>query len=135
MRGYPASIVIGVIVLAAVVGPMVLPWRYDMIDWQAIHAAPMLRGHIVGTDAVGRDLLARTLVGARVTLAVAVAAATVAMMPTATIPHPDTAVKDPAASMVSRMKARLSIARTCSAGGSGSGARWSGVTEAMVRKS
>jgi oligopeptide transport system permease protein len=40
----------------------------------------MVRGHLVGTDAVGRDLLARTLVGARVTLAVAVAAAAVAMV-------------------------------------------------------
>jgi oligopeptide transport system permease protein len=59
---------------------MALAWRYDAIDWQAIHAAPMVRGHLVGTDAVGRDLLARTLVGARVTLAVAVAAAAVAMV-------------------------------------------------------
>jgi oligopeptide transport system permease protein len=80
MRSYPAIIVIGVIVLAAAFGPMALSWRYDMIDWQAIHAAPMVRGHFVGTDAVGRDLLARTLVGTRVTLAVAIAAATVAMI-------------------------------------------------------
>jgi oligopeptide transport system permease protein len=80
MRGYPAIFVIVVIVLAAAFGPMLLPWRYDAIDWQAIHAAPMVRGHFVGTDAVGRDLLARTLVGARVTLAVAIAAATVAMI-------------------------------------------------------
>jgi len=80
MRGYPAIIVITVIVLAAALGPMALAWRYDAIDWQAIHAAPMVRGHLVGTDAVGRDLLARTLVGARVTLAVAVAAAAVAMV-------------------------------------------------------
>jgi hypothetical protein len=41
----------------------------------------------------------------------AIIAATVAMMPTATIPHPETAVNAPAASIVSRMKARLSIAR------------------------
>ena len=80
MRGYPAIIVIVVIVLAAAAGPALLAWRYDAIDWQAVHAAPMVRGHLVGTDAVGRDLLARTLVGARVTLAVAVAAAAVAMV-------------------------------------------------------
>jgi oligopeptide transport system permease protein len=80
MRGYPAIIVILVIVLAAAFGPMFLAWRYDAIDWQAIHTAPLVRGHLVGTDAVGRDLLARTLVGARVTLAVAIAAATVAMI-------------------------------------------------------
>jgi oligopeptide transport system permease protein len=80
MRGYPAIVVIVAIVLAAAFGPMLLSWRYDAIDWQAIHAAPMVRGHFVGTDAVGRDLLARTLVGTRVTLAVAIAAATVAMI-------------------------------------------------------
>jgi oligopeptide transport system permease protein len=75
-----AIFVIVAIVLAALIGPMFLTWRYDAIDWQAIHAAPMVRGHLVGTDAVGRDLLARTLIGARVTLAVAVAAASVAMV-------------------------------------------------------
>ena len=80
MRGHAAILVILVIVLAAVVGPAFLTWRYDAIDWQAIHAAPLVRGHLVGTDAVGRDLLARSLVGTRVTLAVAIAAATVAMI-------------------------------------------------------
>ncbi len=80
MRGYPAIIVILLIVLAAAFGPMLLAWRYDAIDWQAIHAAPKVRDHLVGTDAVGRDLLARTLVGTRVTLAVAIAAAAVAMV-------------------------------------------------------
>ena len=63
--------------------------------------------------------------------AAAMAAATVAIIPTATIPHPDTAVKDPAASIVSRMNARLSIARTCRAGGSGAGGLCKGVTDAM----
>jgi hypothetical protein len=63
----------------------------------------------------------------------AITAAIVAMMPTATIAHPDTAVNEPAASMVSRMKARLSIARAWSAGGSEAGARCRGVTEAMIR--
>src|SRR5205809_4991304 len=56
----------------------------------------------------------------------------VAIIPTATMPHPDTAVNDPAASIVSRMNARLSIARTCSAGGSGAGARCRGVTDAIL---
>src|SRR5258705_12479784 len=56
------------------------------------------------------------------------------MIPTATIPQPETAVNEPAASIVSRMKARLSIARTCSAGGSGAGARCKGVTDAMGAK-
>jgi oligopeptide transport system permease protein len=73
-------IVIVAILLAAAIGPLLLGWRYDVIDWQAVHAPPLVRGHLVGTDAVGRDLLARTLVGTRVTLAVAIAAASVAMV-------------------------------------------------------
>src|SRR5690242_7002049 len=51
------------------------------------------------------------------------------------MPHPETAVNAPAASIVSRMKARLSIARTCSAGGSVGGVWWSGVTDAMTIRS
>ena len=54
------------------------------------------------------------------------------MTPTATIPHPDTAVNEPAFSIVSRMKARLSIARACSAGGSGVGGACKGRTDAML---
>src|SRR5437868_14720273 len=57
----------------------------------------------------------------------------VAMMPTPTIPQPETAVKEPAASIVSRMKARLSIARAWSVGGSGADSRCRGLTEAIER--
>ena len=47
-------------------------------------------------------------------------AATMAVTPIATPPHPGTAVKDEARSIVSRMKRRLSIARPWSEGGSDS---------------
>src|SRR6266550_124675 len=60
-------------------------------------------------------------------------AAMVAMMPTATMPQPETAVKEPAASIVSRMKARLSIARAWSVGGSGAESRCRGLTDAIGR--
>ncbi len=46
------------------------------------------------------------------------AAAASALTPTPTIPHPGTAVNDPASSMVLRMNRRLSIAWSCRAGGS-----------------
>ena len=72
--------VIALIVLAALIGPALLPWRYDAIDWSAVRAPPLTPGHLMGTDAVGRDLLARALVGTRVTLAVAIAAAGVALV-------------------------------------------------------
>ena len=78
MKG--ALIVLAAIILAALLGPELLPWRYDLIDWTAIRAAPFTPGHPLGTDSVGRDLLARTLVGTRVTLAVAAAAALVALL-------------------------------------------------------
>jgi len=68
------------IVMAALIGPLLLPWRYDLIDWNAVRAVPLSPGHLLGTDSVGRDLLARTLVATRVTLAVAGAAALVALL-------------------------------------------------------
>jgi oligopeptide transport system permease protein len=67
------------ILLAALLGPALLPWPYDAIDWNAVRAAPSA-AHWLGTDGVGRDLLARTLMGTRITLSVAVAAALVAML-------------------------------------------------------
>jgi oligopeptide transport system permease protein len=81
MRGAPvALLILGAIVLAGLLVPPFLPWRYDAIDWSAVRAPPLSPGHLLGTDTVGRDLLARTLVGARVTLAVATAAALVALV-------------------------------------------------------
>lgn len=78
MRG-PAA-VLALILVAALLGPMLLPWPYDAIDWNAVRAPFFSPGHVFGTDAVGRDLLARTLTGTRVTIAVAIAAAGVALL-------------------------------------------------------
>ncbi len=75
-----AAILLAAIVLAALIGPLLLPWSYDVIDWNAIRAGVGVPGHVLGTDSVGRDLLARTFVGTRVTLAVALAAATVSLV-------------------------------------------------------
>ncbi|MDB5738108.1 MAG: peptide transporter permease [Sphingomonas bacterium] len=72
--------IVALITLAAIFGPLLLPWGYDAIDWSAVRAPPLVAGHLMGTDAVGRDLLARTLVGTRMTLAVASAAAGVALV-------------------------------------------------------
>jgi oligopeptide transport system permease protein len=78
MRG--PLIIIAIIVTAALLLPPLLPWRYDLIDWSAVRAAPLTGDHLLGTDAVGRDLLARALTGTRVTLGVALAAALVALV-------------------------------------------------------
>ncbi|SDC74394.1 oligopeptide transport system permease protein [Sphingomonas sp. YR710] len=72
--------IIATIVVAALFGPLLIEWRYDVIDWDAVRAAPLSPHHPIGTDSVGRDLLARLLAGTRVTLAVASAAALVALM-------------------------------------------------------
>jgi oligopeptide transport system permease protein len=73
-------ITVGVIVAAALLVPPLLPWGYDVIDWNAVRAGPLTGAHVLGTDNVGRDLLARTLVGTRVTLGVALAAALVSLV-------------------------------------------------------
>jgi oligopeptide transport system permease protein len=72
-------LIVALIVLAALFVPPLLPWRFDVIDWNAVRAAPSA-WHWLGTDSVGRDLLARTLVGTRVTLSVAFAAALVSLV-------------------------------------------------------
>jgi oligopeptide transport system permease protein len=73
-------IIVGVIIAAALFVPPLLPWGYDVIDWNAVRAGPLTGSHLLGTDNVGRDLLARTLVGTRVTLGVALAAALVSLV-------------------------------------------------------
>jgi oligopeptide transport system permease protein len=75
-----AIYILGTILLAALIGPLLLHWDYATIDWNAVRAPPLTPTHPLGTDSVGRDLLARTLIGTRVTLAVAAAAAAVALL-------------------------------------------------------
>jgi oligopeptide transport system permease protein len=72
-------VLVALIVTAALLIPLLSPWPYDVIDWNAVRAAPSW-SHPLGTDSVGRDLLARTFVGTRVTLGVALAAASVALL-------------------------------------------------------
>ncbi|KRB82812.1 peptide ABC transporter permease [Sphingomonas sp. Root710] len=73
-------ILIGLIIVAALLGPLAIEWRYDAIDWSMVRGPPFTGDHLMGTDSVGRDLLARTLVGTRVTLGVAAAAALVSLV-------------------------------------------------------
>ena len=71
--------ILAIVVLAAIVGPLVSPWEFDHVDWEAIDTAPST-AHWFGTDGVGRDLLARTLAGARVSIAIAIAATIVSCL-------------------------------------------------------
>ena len=82
-RAAVASLVIlAVIAIASIVGPELLTWKYDQIDWDHVEAAPpnFAAGHYLGTDSIGRDLLARVLFGGRVSLMVGVLATAVALL-------------------------------------------------------
>lgn len=65
--------------LAVVIGPMLLPWAYDAIDWDAIGAAPSAT-HWLGTDSIGRDLLSRLLHGGRISLMIGLVATLVSLV-------------------------------------------------------
>ena len=64
---------------SAVVGPWLLPWSLEAVDWDAIDAPPSA-AHWFGTDANGRDLLVRTLSGTAVSLVVALLATAVSCL-------------------------------------------------------
>jgi len=68
-----ATGVIGMIVLAALVGPAVCPYSPNEISLDEALLRPGL-AHPFGTDNQGRDMLARTLAGARISLGIGAAA-------------------------------------------------------------
>ena len=72
--------VLAVMVVLAVVGPYLLPYRFDAINKNDVWAQPLQSGHLLGADALGRDLLARLLMGLRVSLAVGVVATFVSLV-------------------------------------------------------
>lgn len=78
MKG--AIVAILLLALLALLVPWLASWPYDAIDWDAVRAGPLTRGHILGTDGVGRDLLARCFMGLRVSLGVGLAAALVSLV-------------------------------------------------------
>ncbi len=72
-------VLLAVLVLGALAVPLLAPHGHDVIDWDAIRAAPGVNGHWLGTDSVGRDLLVRSFMGLRVSLMVGLAAASVSL--------------------------------------------------------
>jgi peptide/nickel transport system permease protein len=65
--------VLGLLVLAVLLGPLAYKVGINDIDFQARLAGPSAR-HVLGTDDLGRDLLARMMYGGRISLAVGIAA-------------------------------------------------------------
>ena len=75
-----SMIVLGLLVLAALIGPYLTPYAYDQINKNDVWAPPLVAGHLLGADSLGRDLLARTLIGLRVSLAIGVVATFVSLV-------------------------------------------------------
>jgi oligopeptide transport system permease protein len=75
-----SMILLGLFLLAAIVGPYLIPDQYDTINKSDVWDPPLSAGHLLGTDSLGRDLLARLLVGLRVSLAIGVVATAVSLV-------------------------------------------------------
>ncbi|MSQ92442.1 MAG: ABC transporter permease subunit [Gammaproteobacteria bacterium] len=72
--------ILALMVVAAVVGPLLLDYRQDEIDWANMAVPPFsAAGHWLGTDRLGRDLLVRTLHGLRVSMGIALLATLVSL--------------------------------------------------------
>lgn len=74
-----ALAILACVLLLVTVGPWLLPWEYQDVDWDNINQAPSL-DHWFGTDASGRDIMTRTLAGGRMSLTVAVLATCVSFL-------------------------------------------------------
>jgi oligopeptide transport system permease protein len=73
--------ILALLLLAAFIGPQLLDYREDEIDWAHMAVPPFeAPGHWLGTDRLGRDLLVRTLHGLRVSLSIALAATIVSLV-------------------------------------------------------
>ena len=75
-----SMIVLGLLVLCAVIGPLVVPYAYDEINKNDVWLGPLTGGHLIGSDALGRDLLARLFTGLGVSLAIGAVATTVSLV-------------------------------------------------------
>lgn len=72
--------VIGLMILACIVGPWLLPFDETTINILSRFAPPGLSVHVLGTDQLGRDMLARLLMAGRISLAVGFASMVLSMM-------------------------------------------------------
>jgi peptide/nickel transport system permease protein len=79
-RGAATGVVIlGIILLAVTLGPMLHAVDPQFLDIRARNAGPS-RAHPMGTDNLGRDVLAQVLHGGRVSLAVGITAMLIALV-------------------------------------------------------
>jgi len=72
--------ILGAIVVLAVAAPWISPHGWEEQTLSEQYLPPGEKGHLLGTDAVGRDLLARLLYGSRLSLLVGLAATAVSLL-------------------------------------------------------
>ncbi len=75
-----AAWLLGLIVLAALLVPLLSPYDYATPAWTEIFRPPSWRGgRLFGTDGLGRDLLVRVMWGCRISLLVGIAASLISV--------------------------------------------------------
>ena len=73
-------VVLALMVLVAVIGPFFVAFPYDKVTKTDIWMGPLVGGHLLGTDSLGRDLFARLLAGLGMSLAIGVVATSVSLV-------------------------------------------------------
>jgi oligopeptide transport system permease protein len=72
--------VLALLVVAAIVGPYLTPYAFDEINKNDVWVGPLVNGHLLGTDSLGRDLVARLFMGLRVSLSIGAVATAVSLV-------------------------------------------------------
>ena len=75
-----SMILLGLLVLLAIIGPLLVPFHYDEIRKNDVWMGPLQGGHLLGADSLGRDLFARLLMGLGVSMAIGVVATVVSLI-------------------------------------------------------
>ncbi|HSQ77838.1 MAG TPA: ABC transporter permease [Nitrospirota bacterium] len=73
-----AVIVLVLLVLMAVAGPFLVPYKPNAMDLDSLKQPPG-KAHLLGTDSIGRDILSRVVSGARVSLSVGIIASALSL--------------------------------------------------------
>lgn len=75
-----AIIILIIITLMAIFQPIVSPYSFSEQDLSITNANPGVKGHIFGTDELGRDLFVRVWVGARISLTIGIVGALIELV-------------------------------------------------------
>ena len=75
-----SMIMLGLLVVLAIIGPLLVPFHYDQIRKDDVWLGPLQGGHLLGADSLGRDLLARLLMGLGVSMAIGLVATLVSLV-------------------------------------------------------